>query len=456
MTHGIEIIKRMNEQASKPPKPTGTEKRVCDDIAKRQVKGVSKYGTTVENSPLSQRQWLRHAYEEALDLAIYLRRTIDDASKPANQPDTSLAAKIKSVVEFLYQQGLDPELGYLGEVIAAAREVDELKATVDAHLEMMDRDELTKLRLLKARDEAREKAAKLEERKHKLWRDCSEWLQLAKRQRREMDNPNHNPLCPSQAAIDATTQLLFGQDTPTDAPDPGEGYEVCASKDHEFAWNGKRWVKRGHASQWYEGAPKHYRRRIVMTEPPSKEAVGDDVECWVKWRDKYPGHDNFNGSAVRLWWDDSDVDFAPIAWCHELPGEDKPPQMLLDWKPEELESVKDWNGIKTMQVGGDKVSNFKPSEPTPQRQERFLAWIDSCTDCDGTVHEWDRSKRIVEWLPGDPTPEEVAELWRQRDALQACVNHTVEVIEQILKDDDGVWCIKRDTAKAIVAKLRNK
>ena len=57
--------------------PTGTEGRVCNDIALRQWHGLAKYGTTVEANPLTLRQWLQHAYEEALDQAIYLRRAIE-------------------------------------------------------------------------------------------------------------------------------------------------------------------------------------------------------------------------------------------------------------------------------------------------------------------------------------------------------------------------------------------
>ena len=59
-------------------KPTGTEQRVCTDIAQRQALGIAKYGTTVEANPLSLREWLQHAYEECLDQAVYLRRAIEE------------------------------------------------------------------------------------------------------------------------------------------------------------------------------------------------------------------------------------------------------------------------------------------------------------------------------------------------------------------------------------------
>ena len=54
----------------------GIEAEVCIEISKRQEIGIAKYGTTVADNPLSLRQWLQHAFEEALDQAIYLKRAI--------------------------------------------------------------------------------------------------------------------------------------------------------------------------------------------------------------------------------------------------------------------------------------------------------------------------------------------------------------------------------------------
>lgn len=39
--------------------------------------GIAKYGTTVSENPLELRQWVQNAYEESLDLAIYLRRIME-------------------------------------------------------------------------------------------------------------------------------------------------------------------------------------------------------------------------------------------------------------------------------------------------------------------------------------------------------------------------------------------
>lgn len=58
--------------------PSGIEKEVCEDIARRQQFGINKYGRTVADNPLSRKQWAQHAYEECLDQAIYLKRLISE------------------------------------------------------------------------------------------------------------------------------------------------------------------------------------------------------------------------------------------------------------------------------------------------------------------------------------------------------------------------------------------
>lgn len=49
-------------------------KEVISDLISREKMGRAKYGTTVDNANLSEREWMQHAYEEALDFAIYLKR----------------------------------------------------------------------------------------------------------------------------------------------------------------------------------------------------------------------------------------------------------------------------------------------------------------------------------------------------------------------------------------------
>jgi hypothetical protein len=61
-------------------RPQGIEARVCEDIASRQRLGIAKYGVTVEQSDEKFKAWLQHAYEEALDMAVYLKRAIETYS----------------------------------------------------------------------------------------------------------------------------------------------------------------------------------------------------------------------------------------------------------------------------------------------------------------------------------------------------------------------------------------
>src|SRR5262249_25011163 len=57
--------------------PCPTVNKVRADLARRAHFGLQKYGMTVSDNPLSHREWLQHAYEEALDLAVYLRRALE-------------------------------------------------------------------------------------------------------------------------------------------------------------------------------------------------------------------------------------------------------------------------------------------------------------------------------------------------------------------------------------------
>ena len=50
------------------------EKQVCQKIMMRSHKGKNKYGVTMERDDLNIHQWLDHAQEEAMDLAVYLER----------------------------------------------------------------------------------------------------------------------------------------------------------------------------------------------------------------------------------------------------------------------------------------------------------------------------------------------------------------------------------------------
>ena len=51
---------------------------VREDLLQRSERGIQKYGTTLDREDLTHRDWLQHAYEEALDLANYLKKCILD------------------------------------------------------------------------------------------------------------------------------------------------------------------------------------------------------------------------------------------------------------------------------------------------------------------------------------------------------------------------------------------
>lgn len=53
------------------------EDEVCKRIQERAEVGKSKYGVTMETASLSQLEWLIHAQEEAMDLAVYLQKLIE-------------------------------------------------------------------------------------------------------------------------------------------------------------------------------------------------------------------------------------------------------------------------------------------------------------------------------------------------------------------------------------------
>jgi hypothetical protein len=75
--------------------PTGTEAKVCEDIAERQRAGIAKYKTTVADNPLSLREWLTHAYQECLDQAVYLRRAIEEMDKDGKPTNCELCGNLR-------------------------------------------------------------------------------------------------------------------------------------------------------------------------------------------------------------------------------------------------------------------------------------------------------------------------------------------------------------------------
>ena len=54
---------------------------VLQRIKDRSTQGMKTYGVPMTRQDISAAEWLRHAQEEALDLAVYLERCIQDLSK---------------------------------------------------------------------------------------------------------------------------------------------------------------------------------------------------------------------------------------------------------------------------------------------------------------------------------------------------------------------------------------
>jgi hypothetical protein len=49
---------------------------VIVDMIMREKKGFSEYNHTLDRTDLTKEEWIQHAYEEALDLALYLKKII--------------------------------------------------------------------------------------------------------------------------------------------------------------------------------------------------------------------------------------------------------------------------------------------------------------------------------------------------------------------------------------------
>jgi predicted CopG family antitoxin len=47
---------------------------LIEEYRLRSLKGIAKYRTTLEDNQLSLNQWLQHAKEEAMDMALYLHK----------------------------------------------------------------------------------------------------------------------------------------------------------------------------------------------------------------------------------------------------------------------------------------------------------------------------------------------------------------------------------------------
>ena len=58
--------------------------RVISKLQYRSEQGMLTYGVTMERKDVTTLEWLKHAQEEAMDLAIYLQRCIEDLKTGEN------------------------------------------------------------------------------------------------------------------------------------------------------------------------------------------------------------------------------------------------------------------------------------------------------------------------------------------------------------------------------------
>ena len=63
---------------------SSVENKVCIKILHRAEVGEKKYGTTMDRTDLSTADWIKHAQEEAMDLAVYLEKILELLTKKQN------------------------------------------------------------------------------------------------------------------------------------------------------------------------------------------------------------------------------------------------------------------------------------------------------------------------------------------------------------------------------------
>ena len=82
------------------------EGQIVQEILARAEHGFNKYGTTVERTDLTVGEWVQHAKEEAMDLAVYLERIRQRLSCPLTEEDFSL---ILGFIDEVREAGYEPE-----------------------------------------------------------------------------------------------------------------------------------------------------------------------------------------------------------------------------------------------------------------------------------------------------------------------------------------------------------
>ena len=88
-----------------------TVMEVIKDIASRAEVGIKKYNKTMDRDDLSVSDWVQHAYEEALDLTVYLCRLKKDVAKLEARIKVLKKTECANEKSFLSVQGSMPHQG---------------------------------------------------------------------------------------------------------------------------------------------------------------------------------------------------------------------------------------------------------------------------------------------------------------------------------------------------------
>lgn len=89
-------------------KPTGIEAEVCADIAKRQRMGKKKYGQELADNHAGLYDRIQHAYEEALDLALYLKWALARVKELDAELEVVMSAVKAAIERELENRTLNP------------------------------------------------------------------------------------------------------------------------------------------------------------------------------------------------------------------------------------------------------------------------------------------------------------------------------------------------------------
>jgi hypothetical protein len=89
---------------------------VMEDMKERKRLGIERYGTPLQAN--NGRDALRDAYEEALDLAIYLRQAIEERPKPAPQLEPFAKGTIVQIVKSSVYPEYNGRFGRIAEYYA--------------------------------------------------------------------------------------------------------------------------------------------------------------------------------------------------------------------------------------------------------------------------------------------------------------------------------------------------